>query len=83
MRHKNQLFVMLTLVTIVSLFQCSKANQNNPDENKIIEEGISVLNNLANNKVLLEEVGEKSRIYAEEHFSGKVFCENYSKVLFG
>lgn len=24
---------MLTLVTIVSLFQCSKANQNNPDEN--------------------------------------------------
>lgn len=57
--------------------------ENNPDENKIIEEGISVLNNLANNKVLLEEVGEKSRIYAEQHFSGKVFCENYSKVLFG
>jgi glycosyltransferase involved in cell wall biosynthesis len=57
--------------------------ENNPDENKIIEEGISVLNNLANNKILFEEVGKKSRFYAEQHFSGKAFCENYRQVLFG
>lgn len=55
--------------------------ENNQDENKIIEEGISVLNNLAGNKILLEEVGGKSRLYAEEHFSGKVFCKNYRNVL--
>ncbi len=57
--------------------------ENNPDENKIIEEGILVLKNLANNKVLLEHAGEKSRLYAEQHFSGKVFCIKYSEVLFG
>ena len=56
--------------------------ENNLDENRIIEDGISVLNNLANNKILLEEAGEKSRLYAEQHFSGKVFCSNYTKVLF-
>ncbi|HET7117212.1 MAG TPA: glycosyltransferase family 4 protein [Hanamia sp.] len=53
------------------------------DENKIIEESISILNRLVNDKKLLKEVGEKSRIYAEEHFSGEAFCENYRKVLFG
>lgn len=56
--------------------------ENNPDENSIVEEGIAVLINLANNKNLLEETGKKSRLYAEEHFSGKVFCKNYSHVLF-
>lgn len=56
--------------------------ENNTDENKIVEEGISVLNNLVNNKILLEQVGEKSRLYAEQHFSGKVFCKKYSEVLF-
>ncbi|MEO9021282.1 MAG: glycosyltransferase family 4 protein [Ginsengibacter sp.] len=57
--------------------------ENNSDENKIIDEGISILQNLINNKTLLEEVGEKSRIYAEEHFSGEAFCESYSRILFG
>lgn len=57
--------------------------ENNPDENKIIEEGISVLKTLANNKNLLEKIGKNSRIYAEQHFSGKVFCEKYREVLFG
>jgi glycosyltransferase involved in cell wall biosynthesis len=52
------------------------------DENKIIEEGIFILTNLANNKILLGEVSKKSRLYAEKHFSGKAFCENYGKVLF-
>ena len=56
--------------------------ENYRDENKIIEEGILILTNLLNNKVLLEQVSKKSRLYAEEHFSGKAFCENYSKVLF-
>ena len=55
---------------------------NNPDESKIIEEGLSVLTRLANNRTLLREVGRQSRLYAEEHFSGKVFCKNYSDVLF-
>jgi L-malate glycosyltransferase len=56
--------------------------ENYRDENKIIEEGILILTNLLNNKVLLEQVSKKSRLYAEEHFSGKAFCENYRKVLF-
>jgi glycosyltransferase involved in cell wall biosynthesis len=56
--------------------------ENYIDENKITEEGIFVLNNLANNKTLLEENGKNSRIYAEKHFSGKVFCKSYEAVLF-
>jgi L-malate glycosyltransferase len=56
--------------------------ENNPDENKIIEEGTSVLNDLANNKILFEEVGKRSRLYAEQHFSGEAFCERYRHVLF-
>lgn len=55
--------------------------ENNPDENKIINDGILILNDIVNNKVLLEEVGEKSRLYAEKHFSGKAFCENYRKIF--
>ena len=57
--------------------------ENNPNENKIIEEGISVLSNLSGNKDLLEKVGHNSRVYAEENFSGKVFKERYQEVLFG
>ncbi len=56
--------------------------EDNPDENKIIAEGISVLTKLINNRDLLEEAGRKSRQYAEEHFSGKAFCKNYSAILF-
>ena len=57
--------------------------ENNSNESKIIDEGISILQNLVNNKTLLVEVGEKSRIYAEKHFSGEAFCESYSRILFG
>ncbi|MEO5650429.1 MAG: glycosyltransferase family 4 protein [Ginsengibacter sp.] len=57
--------------------------KNNPDENKIIEEAIWVLNHLSGNKNLLEEVGSNSRTYAEQHFSEKVFCERYKEILFG
>jgi glycosyltransferase involved in cell wall biosynthesis len=57
--------------------------ENNVDENKIIEEAISVLSKLANNRNLVSEIGNRNRLYAEEHFSGKVFCESYSKILFG
>ena len=56
--------------------------ENYRDENKIIEEGTLILTNLLNNKILLEKVNKKSRLYAKEHFSGKAFCENYRKVLF-
>ena len=57
--------------------------ENYVDENKIIDEGIMTLNNLVNNKTLLKEVGEKSRQYAEKHFSGEAFCEKYGRILFG
>lgn len=53
------------------------------DETKIIEEAVTLLCNLNNNRQLLTEVSKKSRQYAEKHFSGKTFCENYRKVLFG
>lgn len=56
--------------------------ENDIDENRIVAEGVSVLNNLSNNKILLEEVGEKSRLYAEKHFSGEAFCESFERVLF-
>jgi glycosyltransferase involved in cell wall biosynthesis len=56
--------------------------KNHVDETKIIEEGISVLSKLSKNKYLLEKVGEKSRLYAEQHFSGETFCREYGKVLF-
>ncbi len=55
--------------------------ENNSDENKIVEEGIEALNKLSSNKSMLHAVGKNSRLYAEKHFSGKVFCENYRKVL--
>jgi len=57
--------------------------KNSSDENEIIDESISILNKLVNHKKLLKGVGDKSRIYAEEHFSGDAFCGNYRKVLFG
>ena len=57
--------------------------ENYIDENRIIEEGIFVLQNLVSNKILLKQVSEKSRQYAEEHFSGKTFCDKYRSVLIG
>lgn len=57
--------------------------ENYDDENKIIDDAVSILQNLANNKTLLNEVGERSRGYAETYFSENAFCENYRKVLFG
>ena len=56
--------------------------ENNMDENNIIEEGIFVLDKLANNRNLVSEIGKRNRLYASEHFSGKVFCETYTKILF-
>ena len=56
--------------------------EDHSDENKIIDDAVSILNSLVNNKILLHQVGEKSRLYAETHFSEKVFCEGYRKVLF-
>src|SRR5205814_6459138 len=56
--------------------------KNDDDENRIINEGISVLSNLVGNTALLEKVGEENRMYAEKHFSVKAFCDNYRKILF-
>ncbi|MGH2648859.1 MAG: glycosyltransferase family 4 protein [Ginsengibacter sp.] len=55
--------------------------ENNIDENKIVEEAVFVLQDLANNKILLQEIGKKSRLYAEQHFSGKTFCDKYRALL--
>jgi glycosyltransferase involved in cell wall biosynthesis len=55
---------------------------NDPDENKIVTEGVSILSKLVNNPALLEEVGNKSRQYAEKHFSRETFCKEYARVLF-
>ena len=57
--------------------------KNDPDENKIIQKGILILNKLVHDRSLLEAVGTKSYLYAQQHFSGKTFCENYGKILFG
>jgi glycosyltransferase involved in cell wall biosynthesis len=56
--------------------------KNDPDENKIIDEGISILSRLSNDKLLVTSVGQKSRQYAEKHFSGEAFCERYKNILF-
>lgn len=56
--------------------------KNDPDENKIIDEGISILSRLANDKLLVTSVGKRSRQYAEKHFSGQAFCESYKNILF-
>ncbi|CAN5334736.1 hypothetical protein BH20BAC1_BH20BAC1_17460 [soil metagenome] len=57
--------------------------KNDPDEIVIIEEAIAVIRNLEVNRILLEEIGENARIFAENHFGGKVFCQKYSRLLFG
>ena len=54
---------------------------NDADENKIIDQGIGVLQDLSSNRSLLHEVGNNSRLYAEQHFSGATFCEKYRKAL--
>lgn len=54
---------------------------NNPDEQKIVEEAIAVLQQLAEDRELLHRVGRKSWLYAKEHFSGKTFCESYRNLL--
>jgi len=54
---------------------------NHADENKIMEDGVHVLQILADDASLLHEVGNNSRRYAEQHFSGATFCEKYKKVL--
>lgn len=57
--------------------------ENNPDEDKIVEEAVAVLSKLSADKNLMEIVGRNSRLYAENHFSEKVFKERYGEVLFG
>ncbi|HEY0434568.1 MAG TPA: glycosyltransferase family 4 protein [Chitinophagaceae bacterium] len=55
--------------------------ENHPNEKQIEDDAIKILSRLAANRSLLEEVGQKSRQYAIQHFSGTVFCEHYCEIL--
>ena len=51
------------------------------DENKIVERGSDLLNQLIENPALKKQIGLESYQYALLHFSGKTFCETYRKLL--
>ncbi|MDE3213351.1 MAG: glycosyltransferase family 4 protein [Bacteroidota bacterium] len=55
--------------------------ENYSDEARIITEAIDLLLHLQERRDLLEKMGANCRTYAEAHFSGKVFCSSYRKVL--
>ncbi len=52
-----------------------------PVEEMIISGGVTILQRLASNKDLLKFIGNNSRHYAENHFTGKIFCNSYRKIL--
>lgn len=52
-----------------------------PDENKIVEQGVLHLTNLCQNRNLLKSLGENSRAIAIEKFSRDSFCKMYRKIL--
>jgi len=51
------------------------------DENKIVERGVDLLNQLIKNPAAKKHIGLESYQYAVTHFSGKTFCETYRKLL--
>lgn len=55
---------------------------NNPEENKIVEEAVTVLAKIESDRTLLKDAGKQSREYALQHFKRDVFCKNYSSLLF-
>ncbi|MEO6134230.1 MAG: glycosyltransferase family 4 protein [Ginsengibacter sp.] len=57
--------------------------ENHADENKIVENAVSILQNIEMDRALLKEAGKHSREYAIQHFNKDVFCKNYTSVLFG
>lgn len=51
------------------------------DEEKIVESGVQQIETILKNPGLKQKIGEKSRLYAEQHFSGEVFCQSYRKIF--
>lgn len=51
------------------------------DENKIVQQGIELLNELIADPALKKAIGMESYHYALKHFSGQTFCETYRKIL--
>ena len=51
------------------------------DEEKIIDEGIELLELLITDPGLKKEIGRRSYAYAVKHFSGEAFCGYYRKIL--
>ncbi|MFI5186098.1 MAG: glycosyltransferase family 4 protein [Chitinophagales bacterium] len=51
------------------------------EEEKIIQQGIELLELLIKNPDLKKKIGLKSYDYAREHFSGEHFCNLYRKIL--
>jgi glycosyltransferase involved in cell wall biosynthesis len=51
-------------------------------ENEIIAEGASYIERLLADPVLRKKLGERSREIAIEKFSRKVFCKEYTQILF-
>src|SRR5687767_14944095 len=66
MKYKNQLLVLLTLFTMVSLFQCSKADQDNRGE-----AGDNAVATSAKPKKSLEAEGKD--IFRHDSFGDEVF----------
>lgn len=51
------------------------------EEPAIINEGVSLLRLLINNKILTEKLGQKSRALAQTLFSKEEFCNSYREVF--
>jgi glycosyltransferase involved in cell wall biosynthesis len=51
------------------------------DENKIVERGCVLLNQLIENPALKKQIGLESYQFALTHFSGNTFCKTYRKIL--
>ena len=51
------------------------------EEEKIIQQGIELLELLMDNQSLKKEIGQNSYQYALKHFSGENFCGSYRRIL--
>ena len=53
------------------------------EEKEIIRQGIEQIRSLCNDTTLLRTISRNGRTYAEQNFSTAVFCQAYTKLLFG
>jgi glycosyltransferase involved in cell wall biosynthesis len=51
------------------------------EEEKIVQQGIELLELLINNPALKSSIGKNSYAYAVRHFSGESFCNSYREIL--